>query len=154
MVWRSMYEVTLCPVTRLMVAERYLGDTFKQSHQLFYDVGCAVSMRICGFPLGMSLEDVVHHRKAEAAHQFAIELYMAVVHTVTKTMEVIKQMLCLLICQFDNGVLVQRDTATDAVVVRRQQVLKKLIISSKPFYLQVCMCRKVADSIRHRYHHR
>ena len=31
----------------------------KQSHQLFYDVGCAVSMRICGFPLGMSLEDVV-----------------------------------------------------------------------------------------------
>ena len=57
------------------------------------------------------------------------------------------------ICQFDDGVLVQRDTATDAVVVRRQQVLQELVISSKPFYLQVCMCRKVADTIRHRYHH-
>ena len=95
----------------------------KQSHQLFYDVGCAVSMRICGFPLGMSLEDVVHHRQAEAAHQFLVELQMAVVLAVTQPMEVIKQMSCLFIRQFDDGVLVQRDTATDAVVVRWQQVL-------------------------------
>ena len=50
-------------------------------------------------------------------------------------------------------ILVQRDTATDAVVVRRQQVLQELVISSKPFYLQVCMCRQIADTIRHRYHH-
>lgn len=107
----------------------------------------------CGFLLGMGFEYVVHHRQAETAHQFAIELYMAVVLAVTKTMEVIKQMSCLFICQFDNGVLVQRDTATDAVVVRRQQVLKKLIISGKPFYLLVIMCRQIADTIRHRYHH-
>ncbi len=76
-------------------------------------------MRVCGFSLGMGLEDVVHHRQAETTHQFTMELMMAVVHAVTKTMEVIKQMSCLFICQFDNGVLVQRDTATDAVVVRR-----------------------------------
>ena len=110
-------------------------------------------MGICGFLLGMGFEYVVYHRQAETAHQFAIELYMAVVLAVTKTMEVIKQMSCLFICQFDNGVLVQSDTATDAVVVRRQQVLKKLLISSKPFYLQVIMCRQIADTIRHRYHH-
>ena len=77
---------------------------------------------------------------------------MAVIHAVVKTMEVIKQMSCLCICQFDDGVLVQRDTATDAVVVRRQQVLQELVIGSKPLHLQVCMSRQVADTIGHRYH--
>ena len=47
-------------------------------------------MRVCGFSLGMGLEDIVHHRQAETAHQFAIELYMAVVLAVTQPMEVIK----------------------------------------------------------------
>ena len=69
----------------------------EQGHQLFHDVGCAVGMRLGGFSFGMGLEDVVHHRQAKTAHQFMIELQMAVTHTVTKTMEVIKQMLCLLI---------------------------------------------------------
>ena len=78
-------------------------------------------MRICGFPLGMSLEDVVHHCQAETAHQFTMEQKVTVVHAVTQPMEVIKQMSCLFIRQFDDGVLVQRDTATDAVVVRWQQ---------------------------------
>ena len=64
----------------------------QQCHQLFHDVGCAVSMRICVLPLGMGLKDVVYHRQAETAHQFTMELQMAVVHAVTQTMEVIKQM--------------------------------------------------------------
>jgi len=87
---------------------------------MFHDVGCAISMGICGITLGMGLEDVVHHRQAETAHQFAIELQMAVVLAVTKTMEVNKQMSCLFVCQFDDGVLIQRDTATDAVVLALQ----------------------------------
>ena len=37
---------------------------------------------VTGFLLGMGLEDVVHHGQAETAHQFAIELQMAVVHAV------------------------------------------------------------------------
>ena len=45
----------------------------KQSHQLFHDVGCAVGMGVCCITLGMGLEDVVHHRQAEAAHQVAVE---------------------------------------------------------------------------------
>ena len=80
-------------------------------------------MGICDITLGMGFEDVVHHRQAEAAHQFTMEQQVTVVHAVTKTMEVILQMSCLFIRQFDDGVLVQRDTATDAVVVRWQQVL-------------------------------
>ena len=78
---------------------------------------------------------------------------MAVVLSITKPMEVIQQMLCLFICQFDDWVLIQRDTSTDAVVVRWQQVLQELVIGSKPLYLQVIMCRQVADTIRHRYHY-
>ena len=32
--------------------------------------------------LSMSLENVIHHRETQTAHQFAIELQMAVVHAV------------------------------------------------------------------------
>ncbi len=74
-------------------------------------------MRVCRFSLGMGLEDVVHHCQAEAAHQFAVELQVAVFHPVAQPMEVIQQMFGLLIRQFDDRVLVQRYTATDAVVV-------------------------------------
>ena len=67
-----MYEVTLCPVTRLMVA--CAADAGgEKCHELLDDVGCPVSMRVCGFSLGMGIEDVVHHRQAEAAHQVAVE---------------------------------------------------------------------------------
>lgn len=59
----------------------------KQSHQLLNDVGCAVSMDICGITLGMGFEDVVHHRQTETAHQSAIKLQLAVVHAFTKTMD-------------------------------------------------------------------
>ena len=62
-------------------------------------------------------------------------------HAFTQTMEVIQYMACLLVSQLNDRVLVQRDTATDTVVVRRQQVLQKLIIGSKPLHLQVGMCR-------------
>ena len=91
--WRYIQSLSI--VTHITL--RSADARGKQSHQLFYDVGCAVGMGVCCITLGMGLEDVVHHRQAEAAHQFAIELYMAVVHAVTKTMKILKQMLCLLI---------------------------------------------------------
>ena len=87
-------------------------------------------MRIGGFTLSMGLEDVVYHRQTETAHQFAMEQKVTVIHAVTQPMEVIKQMSCLFICQFDNGVLVQRDTATDAVVVRKSSCAARLLIRS------------------------
>ena len=55
-------------------------------------------MGICGFSLGMGLEDVVHHRQAKAAHQFAIEQQVAVVHAVAQAVEV---------CQQDGSLLIR-----------------------------------------------
>ena len=75
----------------------------QQSHQLFHDVGCAVGMGVCCITLGMGLEDVVHHRQAETAHQFVIELQMAVVLAVTQPMEVITAALALLISTACSG---------------------------------------------------
>ena len=89
----------------------------KQSHQLLYNVGRAVGMCICGITLSMGFEDVVHHGQTETAHQFAVELQVTVAHAVTQSVEVTKQVSGLLIRQLDDGVLVQRDAAADAVVV-------------------------------------
>ena len=105
-----------------------------------HDVGRTVGMRVGSFPLGMGLENVVHHRQAEAVHQLLMELHVTVVHAVTHTMEVIQQMPNLFVGEFDDGILVQRDTASDAVVVRWQQVLQMLVVGSKPLHLQESAC--------------
>ncbi len=120
---------------------------------LFHDIGRAVSMSFRGIALGMGLEDVVHHGQTEAAHQFVVELQVTVVHTLKDPMEVAKQMTDLIVCKFDDWVLVQRDAAADAVVVRRQQVLKELIVSRKPFHLHIAVCREVAHAGGVGYHH-
>ncbi len=65
-------------------------------------------MRIGGFTLGMGLEDVVHHRETQTAHEFVVEHQLTLHHTVAQTVEVNKQMSCLFVCQFDDGVLIQR----------------------------------------------
>jgi len=64
---------------------------------------------------------------------------MTVLHTVAEAMEITEQLLHLLVCQTDDGVLVERDAASDAVVVAGQLVLQKLIIGSKPFHLHIGM---------------
>ena len=110
-------------------------------------------MGIGGITLGMSLEDVVHHRQTETAHEFPIELQVAVFKAVAKAMEVIQEMPGLFICQLDDGILVQRDAAPDTIVVRWQQILQELIIGSKPFHLHVGMCSKVLHLVGHGYHH-
>ena len=78
---------------------------------------------------------------------------MAVIHAVTKSVEVGKKMAGLLIRQFDNWVLVQRDAAADAVVIRWQQVLQELIVCRKPLHLHIGMRRNVTDAGRHGYHY-
>ena len=55
-------------------------------------------MRVCGFSLGVRLEDVVHHRQAEAPHQFAVEQQVAVIHAVAQAVEV---------CQQDGSLLIR-----------------------------------------------
>ena len=101
----------------------------------------------------MSLKDVVHHRQAKTAHQFTMELQMALTHPVAQTMEVIKQMPCLLVGEFDDRVLIQRDAAPNAVVIRWQQVLQELIIGSKPLHLHVGMGGQILHPVGHGNHH-
>ena len=74
-------------------------------------------MSVGGITLSMGLEDVVHHGQAETAHQFTIELQMLVAHALTNPVKVTEQMTGLIICEFDDRVLVLRDAAADAVVV-------------------------------------
>ena len=74
-------------------------------------------MGVGSISLCMSFEDVVHHGQAETAHQFTIELQMLVAHALTNPVKVAEQMTGLIICEFDDRVLVQRDAAADAVVV-------------------------------------
>ena len=88
-----------------------------QRHKLFHDIGRAVAVGVCGIALGMRLEDVIHHGQTETAHQFTIEEQVSVSHSVTKPMEVGKQKTGLFIREFDDGIMVQRDATTDAVVV-------------------------------------
>ena len=83
-------------------------------------------MRFGGFVLSMSLKNVVHHRQAKTAHQLAMELQMALTHPVAQTMKVIKQMPSLLVGEFDDRVLIQRDAASDAVVVDGNRFCRNL----------------------------
>ena len=78
---------------------------------------------------------------------------MAVTHAVTQPVEVVEQMAGLLIRQFDDGVLVQRDATPDAIVVRWQQILQELIVGRKPLHLHIAVCRNVFYPIRIRYHY-
>ena len=74
-------------------------------------------MRIGGFTLGMGLEDVIYQCKTEASHEFIIELQIIIAHSSLKSAEVFKDMRCLFFRQRNNRVLIEGDTATDAVIV-------------------------------------
>ncbi len=60
----------------------------EQIHQLSDDISRAVGVRVGSVALGVRLEDVVHHRKAEAPHQLAVERQVALIHAVAETVEV------------------------------------------------------------------
>ena len=111
-------------------------------------------MHVGGVALGVRLKDVVHHRQAEAPHQLAVERQMAVVHAVAQTVEVSQDDVGLLVSEMDDGVVVERDAAPDAVVVRRQEVLEEFVVGGEPLHLQVCMCGQVLHAGGCRYHHK
>ena len=78
---------------------------------------------------------------------------MAVAHAVAETVEVGEHDSCLLISEFDDGILVEGDASSDAVVIRRQQVLQKLIVGCKPLHLQIRMGGEVICAGRIWHHH-
>ena len=125
----------------------------EQVGQLTDDIGRSVAMDVGGITLCMRLEDVIHHRQAETSHQFVIEQQMTVAHAVAETVEVGEHDSCLLISEFDDGILVEGDASSDAVVIRRQQVLQKLIVGCKPLHLQIRMGGEVICAGRIWHHH-
>ena len=102
------------------VAFRAADAGGEQVGQLTDDVGGAVAVGVGGVAAGVELEDVVHHRQAEAPHHLAVEKQVAVVEAVTQTVEILQQDFRLTVVDFDHRVLVEADAAPDAVVVRRQ----------------------------------
>ena len=128
---------------------RLTNASSEQGHQLFYNIARTVGMLLCSIALSMSLKDVVHHRQTQTAHQLPMEVQMTVAHAVTQAMEVGEDVDSLFVGERDNGIMVQRDAAPDAVVVRRQQALQKLIVGSKPLHLQVSLNTKLPSPAVH-----
>ena len=107
----------------------------KHLHQAADDVACAFGMARAAVMERMELEDVVDHRQAKAAHQSVIELEASVVQTLADAVDVAQKSVGVLLRKRDDGVIVEADAATDAVVVGRQKTVQKLVSSGKPFNL-------------------
>ena len=109
----------------------------EQVGQLADDDGGAVAVGVGGVAAGVELDNVVHHRQAEASHHLAVEEQVAVVEAVAQPVEVFQQDLRLSVVDLDDGVLVEADAASDAVVVRRQKTLQVLVVGGG--YVD-CLC--------------
>lgn len=125
----------------------------EQVGQLTDDVGGAVAMGVGGLTASMELEDVVHHRQAEAPHHLTVEEQVAVVEAVAQSMEVLQQNLRLAVVELDDRVLVKADAAPDAVVVRRKQSSKELVVGGEPLHLHIGMSGKALCPTRIWHHH-
>ena len=62
----------------------------EQVGQLTDDVGGAVAMGVGDLTTSVELENVVHHRQAEAPHHLSVEEQVSVVEAVAQTMEVLQ----------------------------------------------------------------
>lgn len=78
---------------------------------------------------------------------------MAVAHAVTQVVEVGERRAGLHVGELDDGVLIQRDASTYAIVVSRQQALQEFVVGSKPLDLHVGMGSEVAHTVRAGNHH-
>ena len=125
----------------------------EQRQELLDDVGRAVAVGLGGVALGVGFEDVVHHRQAEAPHQLAVEELLAVLHAVAQAVEVVEDVGRLGVGEFDDGVLVERHRAADAVVVRRQLTLQELVVGGEPLHLQPRCRRQILGAVGVRHHH-
>lgn len=125
----------------------------EQVGQLSDDIGGAVAVGVGGLALRVRLEDVVYHRQAEAAHQLTVEQQVAVVHAVTETVEVCEENVRLPVGELDDRVVVERDAAPDAVVVRRQQSAEVFVVGGEPLDLHPLCRREVLRPCGVRHHH-
>ena len=120
------------------------GSGSEQIHELAHDVGGTVGLGVGGVALSVCLEDVVHHGKAKASHEFAIEKEVVELEAVTQTVEVGEDMRGLLFGERDNGIAVEGDAAPDAVVVGRQKIEQEPVVGGEPFDAHIGMGSEVA----------
>ena len=125
----------------------------EQVGQLADDDGGAVAVGVGGVAAGVELEDVVHHRQAEASHHLAVEEQVAVVEAVAQPVEVLKQDFRLTVVNLDDGVLVEADATSDAIVVRRQEAVQVLLVGGEPLHLHPRCRREVLCPCRIGQHH-
>ena len=125
----------------------------QQLQQSLHNPGRAVGVATGGFASGVSLEDVINQREAEAAHQFAMEGHAAVVHPVAQPVEVCQDVPGLTVGEPYDRVPVERDAAPDAVVVGGQEVLQEPVVGGKPLHPHVVAGRKIADAVGRGNHH-
>lgn len=126
----------------------------EQVGQLSDDIGGAVAVGVGGLALRVRLEDVVYHRQAEAAHQLTVEQQVAVVHAVTEAVEVCEENVRLPVGELDDRVVIERDAAPDAVVVRRQQSAEVFVVGGEPLDLHSRSGSEVLRPAWVRHHHR
>ena len=125
----------------------------EQVGQLADDDGGAVAVGVGGVAPGVELEDVVHHRQAEAPHHLAVEEQVAVVEAVAQPVEVLQQDFRLTVVDLDDRVLVEADASTDAVVVRRQEAMQEFVVGGEPLHLHPRCRREVLSPVGVWYHH-
>ena len=135
------------------VALRAADAGGEQVGQLADDDGGAVAVGVGGVAAGVELEDVVHHRQAEAPHHLAVEEQVTVIEAVAQPVEVLQQDFRLTVVDLDDGVLVEADAAPDAVVVRRQESLQELVFGGEPLHLHPRCRREVLRPVGVRNHH-
>ena len=126
----------------------------KQVGELTDDVGGAVAVGVGSLAAGVELENVVHHRQAEAPHHLAVEEQVAVVEAVAEAVEVLQQDFRLTVVDLDDGILVKTYAAPDAVVVRRQQSAKKFVVGGEPLHLHPRCRREVLGPGGVGHHHK
>ena len=125
----------------------------EQVGELPDDDGGAVAVGVGGVAPSVELEDVVHHRQAEASHHLAVEEQVAVVEAVAQPVEVLQQDFRLTVVDLDDGVLVEADAAPDAVVVRRQEAMQKFVVGGEPLHLHPRCRREVLRPVGVWNHH-
>lgn len=135
------------------VALRAADACGKQVGQLTDDVGGAVAVGVGGVAARVELEDVVHHRQAEAPHHLAVEEQVAVIEAVAQAVDVFQQDFRLSVVDLDDGVLVEADAASDAVVVRRQEAMQEFVVGGNPLHLHPRRRREILRPVGVWNHH-
>ena len=120
----------LCRYIQLFGIVRHFAIAFaascrEQRQQAADDVRRAFRSCHAVVELGVKLEQVVHHRQRQTAHQLVVEKVMRVVLPFADAVDIGQKPHGIIRRKRHHGILEQTDTSAHAVVVGRQQVVDK-----------------------------